>query len=255
MDTMNRKALEESWQREEQEPFAGWDFSHLKGRMLESDPPWSYRDLATDRMRRASSVVDIGTGGGERLLEMREAWPSKVAATEEYPPNFKLATERLAPLGVRVVNVSEAPPTSWPFADGEFDLVLNRHSAINASEIARTLAPGDAFLTQQVHGKWGHDLLAVFGAKPQWPWATPATYVPRLEAAGLKPVDVKEWEGRLVYTDVGAIVYHLKAVPWMVPGFSVKDHLDALLALQARLDAGQPLSFFAALYLIEARKA
>ncbi|MEK7477192.1 MAG: class I SAM-dependent methyltransferase [Candidatus Coatesbacteria bacterium] len=252
---MSRKAREEIWAQEEREPFAGWDFSHLKGRMLEDEPPWSYRDLAADRMRGASSLVDIGTGGGERLLEMRDAWPAKVAATEEYPPNFKLATERLAPLGVRVVNVSESPPSSWPFADGEFDLVLNRHSAINAPEIARVLAPGCTFLTRQVHGMWGHDLLAVFGAKPQWPWATPKKYVPDLVAAGLKVVDVKEWEGRLVYTDIGAIVYHLKAVPWMVPGFSVKDHLEALLALQARLDSGQPLSFFAALYLIEARKA
>ncbi len=32
----------ETWKREEQYPFSGWDFSHLDGRMLEDQPPWSY---------------------------------------------------------------------------------------------------------------------------------------------------------------------------------------------------------------------
>lgn len=255
MGGMDRRELEASWEKEEREPFSGWDFSHLKGRLLDDDPPWSYHDLAAEKMRSASSVVDIGTGGGERLLDLRPAWPAKVAAVEEYPPNVKLATDRLSPFGVRVVEAGDSPPAIWPFADGEFDLVLNRHSGINHPEIGRVLAPGGSFLTQQVHGMWGHDLMAVFGAKPQWPWATPATYGPRLESAGLTITDVREWQGRLEYTDVGAIVYHLKAVPWMVPGFSVKTHLPALHRLQDRLESGRGLSFFASVYLIAARKA
>ena len=101
---------------------------------------------------------------------------------------------------------------------------------------------------------WAWDLLAAFGATPQWPDATPAKYVPRLVAAGLEIVEVKEWEGKLSFTDVGAIVYYLRAVPWEVPGFSVATHQRALFALQERLDAGEPLAFAAKLYLIEAHK-
>lgn len=161
--------------------------------------------------------------------------------------------ERLAPLGVTVVQV-ESTGVRLPFADASFDLVLNRHAGINASETARILATGGSFLTRQVHGMWAHDLMAVFGAAPQWPWATPAKYGPDLNAAGLTIVDVKKWEGWLVFSDVGAIVYYLKAVPWLVPGFSVKEHLKPLQALQDRLESGKGLSFYAALYLIEARK-
>ena len=54
--------------------------------------------------------------------------------------------------------------------------------------------------------------------QPQWPDATPQKYAPLMQAAGLSVVDVQEWSGRLVFTDVGAIVYYLKAVPWLVPG-------------------------------------
>lgn len=251
---MEQNGLVDRWADEERQPFTGWDFAHLKGRMSDAEPPWSYPVRAAALMRGSSSMVDIDTGGGERLLEMRKAWPGNVAATESYPPNFRLAAERLSPLGVTVVQV-ESTGVLLPFAGGAFDLVLNRHAGINVVETARILAPGGTFLTRQVHGMWAHDLMAVFGTKPQWPWATPAKFGPELESAGLKVVDIKEWEGRLTFTDVGAVVYYLKAVPWLVQGFSVKEHLKPLLALQDRLDSGQPLSFFAALYLIEARKA
>ena len=97
--------------------------------------------------------------------------------------------------------------------DGEFDLVLNRHADFNSSEVARVLSSGGTFLTQQVHGMWLWDLQAAFDAAPQFPDATPEKYVPVCwKAAGLTIVTVEEWEGQLVFEDVGAIVYYLKAL-------------------------------------------
>jgi SAM-dependent methyltransferase len=246
--------LIDNWKHEERAPFSGWDFSHLDGRMIEEQAPWSYSTRAADLMRQASSVIDLGTGGGERLLKLRPYWPKKVAATEDYPPNVRLATERLSPFGAHVVDVPLTDTGPMPFADGEFDLVLNRHAGFNAGEVARILAAGGSFLTQQIHGLWAYDLLAVFGARPQWPQSTLEKYVPQLKAAGLTIADTREWTGRLSFTDVGAIVYYLKAVPWLVPGFSVEKHARQLLALQRRLDSGESLAFVARKYLIEARK-
>ena len=251
---MNLNESVEIWKREEQQPFSGWDFSHLDGRMLEEQPTWSYSSRAAVLMRHASSVIDLGTGGGERLLQLRTDWPKKVVATEGYPPNFRLATERLSPFGAQVVDVRLTDDGGMPFANDEFDLVLNRHSAFHPREVARILAPGGTFLTEQVHGSWGYDLLAAFDAKPQWPEATLEKYGPQLTAAGLAVVDSQEWSGHLSFTDVGAIVYLLKAVPWLVPGFSVETHLAHLLALQRRLEGGEGLAFVARQYLIEACK-
>jgi SAM-dependent methyltransferase len=248
------KELIETWILEERYPFSGWDFSHLDGRMLEEQAPWSYSSRAAELMHNSSAVIDLGTGGGERLLKLRPDWPKKVVATENHPPNFKLATERLSPFGAKVVDVRLADDGLMPFVDGEFDLVLNRHAGFNAKEVARVLAPGGTFLTQQVHGLWAYDLLAVFGAKPQWPEATLGKYVPQLKAAGLTIIDTQEWSGRLSFTDVGAIVYYLKAVPWFVPGFSVERHTKDLLKLQHRLERGEELAFSARKYLIEAHK-
>jgi SAM-dependent methyltransferase len=250
----NRETLIAAWKAEEQQPFIGWDFSYLGGRMLEGQPPWSYSTRAAELMKQSTSVVDLDTGGGERFLKLRAHWPHKVVATEHYPPNFKLATERLVPLGAQVLDIEITDTGPMPFADGEFDLVLNRHAGFNPAEVARVLAAGGTFLTQQVHGMWAADLLAAFDAKPQWPDATPEKYVPRLQAAGLEIVDQQNWSGELAFTDVGAIVYYLKAVPWLVPGFSVESHLKYLLKLQEQLEKQEQLVFTARKYLIEAHK-
>ena len=134
------------------------------------------------------------------------------------------------------------------FADGEFDLVLNRHAAFNAREAARVLSDGGAFLTQQTSGAWAWDL------SPQTPDVSLAKYAPLLREAGLAIADAQEWEGRLRFADVGAVVYYLKAIPWEVPGFGVRTHFERLIALQERLEAEGELSFYAGKFLIEARK-
>ena len=252
---MTHADLINTWLREERQPFIGWDFSYLNGRMTEGQVPWSYLDRAADLMRQSSSVIDLETGGGEKLLSLRQHWPSRVVATEDYLPNYDLATQRLSPFGAEVVKAPVSTIHPMPFADGEFDLILNRHAAFNSAEIARVLSPGGTFLTQQVHGISAWDLQAVFDAKPQWPDSTPEKYIPMLKEAGLTIVNDLRWEGSLSFADVGAIVYYLKAVPWLVPDFSVKTHLQPLFALQDRLDSGDELHFFSARYLIEARAA
>lgn len=110
------------------------------------------------------------------------------------------------------------------------------------------------FLTEQIHGLWAYDLLTVFDAKPQWPEATPENYIRQLQDLGMTIVNTKNWSGCFSFTDVGAIVYYLKAVPWLVPGFSVETHLEQLFTLQHRLEGGEGLVFTNKMYLIEACK-
>lgn len=243
-----------AWQAEERQPFRGWDFSYLKNRMWEDAAPWSYAGRAAELLRQSASAIDLGTGGGERLLELRSAWPPRMAATEEYPPNFTLSSEHLVPLGVAVKAVRLTRSDPLPYADGEFELVLNRHSAFNSREVARILARGGTFFTQQVDGHWAEDLQAVFGVRPQWPDATLENSLAWLRAAGMEIVDAREHVGRLSFQDVSAVVYYLRAVPWLVPGFSAESHFAGLKELQRRHDGGETLAFLAKTFLIEARK-
>ena len=251
---MDRRALTAAWEREEIEPFAGWDFSHLAERWTLEEPPWSYAERVRKLMHGARSVLDLGTGGGERLLALREDWPSRVAATEGYPPNLALAAKRLAPYGVEVKEADSNEHQVLPYDDGSFDVLISRHSAFGAAEVMRVLAPGGVFFTQQVHGRSGEDLQARFGAVPEWAYATMEYFGAKLTAAGLQVTEMEEWEGKMVFADVGAIVYYLKATPWIVPEFSVAKYLDALLGLQEQAEAGRELAFGRRLYILKAVK-
>jgi SAM-dependent methyltransferase len=253
---MNDSELVASWEREECQPFVGWDFSYLNQRKQEEQWPQRYIPRAIELMRSAQSALDLDTGGGERLLEMRSYWPTTLYATEGYPPNLRVSTERLTPLGVKVFDVESNEKVQLPFADSSFDLVLNRHGGtMNIDEIARVLRPGGTFLTQQVHGKTLLDLLAVFNATPQWPDATPGRYVPWIKRVGLELINLEEYSGAEIFLDVGAIVYFLHATPWLVPGFSVATHLSQLRELQGLLNRGETLRFTTRGYLIEALKS
>ncbi len=171
------------------------------------------------------------------------------------PPNYVLALRRLSPYGVEVVQTkSSSLKEKLPFADGEFDLVLNRHSAYNASEVARVLKSHGFFLTEQVDGRDLEDLCKVFGCKPQWSFFTLNFALNTIKSTELVVVDAQEWKGKTVFKDVGALVYFLKAIPWIVPGFTVKIQFDNLLKLQERIEKEEKLTFTQRLFLIKAEK-
>lgn len=239
------------WKKNEAAPFAGWDFSYLAGRHDEDLPPWNYAALARAEAQRSTCLLDMQTGGGEVLASLAP-FPGKAFASEGYAPNVAVAQARLAPLGVEVVQREES--ARLPFDDESFDLVLNRHGGLRLGEIARVLKPGGVFLTQQVAGTTLSDLQARFGAKPKWPEATFANALAGARQSGLTIARAEEWNGFERFYDVGAVVYFLKAIPWLVDDFSVDGHLPALRDLQGDLERKGVLSFAIGRYLVKAVK-
>jgi ubiquinone/menaquinone biosynthesis C-methylase UbiE len=256
MDRKETNALFQQWKKEESEPFIGWDFSHIAKRCVEEQPPWSYMELAKNLMLTSKAVLDLGTGGGERLLAMKDCFSKRVVATEGFKQNFMLARRRLSPYGVEVVQTeSSSLKEKLPFADGEFDLVLNRHSAYNASEVARILNSHGFFFTEQVDGRNLEDLHQEFDCKPQWSFFTLDFALNTIESTKLVVVEAQEWEGKTFFKDVGALVYFLKAIPWIVPGFTVETYFKYLLKLQKRIEKEGKLTFTQRLFLIKAKKS
>jgi SAM-dependent methyltransferase len=246
--------LIEEWRREERRPFCGWDFSYLDDKWKEERPPWSYVDRVRSLLPGASSLLDLGTGGGEKLLKLRALWPPRVAVTEGYAPNLSLVRERLEPLGVQVVQSETPLYDTLPFEDNSFDLVIDRHSGFNIVEVERTLAPGGTFLTQQVEGTNMADLSAAFDCQQPWTHFTLDYMLDQIRETHLVVEVAQGWSGKTRIRSVGALVYFLKAVPWIVEGFSVDTHLPYLLKLQQRLEREGTLEFTTKSMLVQARK-
>ncbi|MEV4516479.1 methyltransferase [Dactylosporangium sp. NPDC049525] len=227
-------------------PVEGWDFGWLRGRTHGGELSWSYPELARDLVGHASSLLDVDTGGGELLASLAPLPPHAVAS-EAWPPNVRIATDRLTPLGVTVRQSTTALPAAG------FDLVLNRHGACDAGELARLLRPGGLLLTQQVGSDDCTSLNTALGAPPAYPpgsWDA-ASAGAALTAAGFTLLDVREEHPAVTFADVGALVFQLRMVTWQVPDFTVERYDDALRRLHA---AGRPIGTHAHRFLIHARR-
>ena len=233
-------------------PVDGWDFSWFRGRATEQRPTWGYARLVGERMATSRRALDVQTGGGEVLAGIPEA-PPVLVATEGWPPNVALARQRLSPLGAAVVEVGE--DTALPFAAGSFDLVVSRHPVIvRWDEIARVLAPGGTYLSQQVGAGSVRELTDfMMGPQPVSPARSPDRAVAAATAAGLDVVDVRAEALRMEFFDVAAVIVFLRKVIWIVPDFTVERYRERLRALHRKIEADGPFVAYSQRFLIEAR--
>jgi len=212
-------------------PFSGWDFSYISDRIINTPLTWSYTSNILPQIRKVDSLLDIGTGGGEYLSSLVPL-PNHTCATEGYKPNVPIAKNQLEPLGVKVVYCKD--DENLPFNDGEFALVINRHESYSPSEVYRILKPNGMFITQQVGDKNDSKLRLIFAGKEELEdfieWNL--DFASReLITNGFQIIEGYEDITLTRIFDVGAIVFHFKAIPWELPGFSIDKYYNKLIEI------------------------
>ena len=245
-------ALDQDYQRLVDEAvgvrITGWEFAWMDGRAAGSDPSWSFPELARPLLRRARSLLDLDTGGGELLAELAPL-PAHTVAVESWAPNTPVARDRLAPFGVSVL-------TELPGGEDEFEVVLSRHGRLPVDDIARLLCPGGTLLSQQVGSEDLAELNAALGAPPPYAQTWNAEVaVAALEAAGLEVNDVREEHPAFTFHDIGAVVYQLRAVPWQVRDFDPQRYERQLRRIDAMIRTYGGFTVMAHRFLVRASRA
>jgi SAM-dependent methyltransferase len=235
-------------------PFTGWDFSAIRSRWSEGHPPWNYNIRVRNRFAEEASLLDLGTGGGERLASLQPL-PRTTFATEGYRPNLEVARRRLAPLGVRVLPIEG--DLRLPLPNESIDLVTSHHEDFDGREVYRVLRPGGHFITQQVGARNFHEINDQLGV-------TPASHTNQLAdvralsaeiaAAGFRILTKKESRYPGYFRDVGALVYYLRAAPWQAPSFSVDRFERALRRIHQHIQRHGRFEVTAYRFLVVARK-
>jgi SAM-dependent methyltransferase len=247
----------------EAEVFSGWDFSFLAGRSEIGSDPWDYRDRVQKLAADARTMVDLGTGGGEFVASLDVRAPLTLAS-EGWMPNVPVADRRLRPLRIHVVAVEGARDNALqrftdvdgrlPFADDSLDLVIDRHEAFRAAEVARILAPGGVFLSQQVGSRNEIELNDALGDVAPCLSPTLEEYVGQLEGAGLSVIDAREAFPEKRYLDVGVVVSFLRMVPWQCEGFDTREHRERLRDIHRTIETDGAFVVHMHRFLLEARK-
>ncbi|OOE12687.1 class I SAM-dependent methyltransferase [Fictibacillus arsenicus] len=219
----------QSYLKEIEKPFSGWDFSYITetGRVSSSLLTWSYGSMVLPLIQKSASLLDMGTGGGE-LLSKLQPFPKEVCATEGYPPNVPVAKERLEPLSIEVYQIGE--DDLLPFDDNQFDLIINKHESYSPSEVHRVLTDDGIFVTQQVGGADYVDINHALAAPvndefSHWELAFSEK---ELHEIGFEILEAKEEFPIQRFYDIGALLYYLKAIPWQVPDFKSKNYIAQL---------------------------
>ena len=231
------KELIKHWKAEEAlAHIHGWDFSHIDDRFAEdTDFPWDYRQVIGQYLTPEKKLLDIDTGGGEFLLSLGHPHEN-TAATENYPPNVQLCRETLLPLGI---DFRQADGNgALPFADGSFDMVIDRHGDFCPAEIYRVLKPGGIFVMQQVGAENDRELVKLLCGDLPLPFPEQYAHVAaeKFRSAGFSVLRQEECFRPIRFFDVGALVWFARVIPWEFPEFSVDTHLENLIQAQKLLE-------------------
>jgi SAM-dependent methyltransferase len=230
--------------------FSGWNFADVNIRHLGPPIPWDYEALARDRARSASHVLDLGTDGGEVLARVVPGIAARIVATEEWHVNAPIAAKRLRPFGTSVLR---ADSLRLPLRAASFDLVTDRHEALDPAEAARVLAPGGTIITQQCGPDDWPELRRFFSRKTRFEDHF-AGYQHGFAAAGLT-VETARWhEEPVAFSDLGDVVYMLLVAPWCIPNFDPAADIAPLLALEDALRTSDGIVLTEHRYLIVAHK-
>lgn len=232
---------------------SGWNFDSYQRRWVEQSPSWSYRALVCRRIEVSKALLDMGTGGGEFLASIEDL-PVKTYATDGYRPNVPIARARLEPMGIRLIEFES--DADLPLENEAFDLIVNKHESFVAEEIFRILKPGGVFLTQQVGGRDNFELnnLLASPVKNEFIDNDLHTVMSSLSAVGFDLLDFNEEHPPTKFTDIGAVIVFLRAIPWQIPGFSIDAYMDKLFELHQKIQGDGELIVSSHRYFVEARK-
>lgn len=254
---MNQEVLKAYWHTEEQQAqIKGWDFSCLEHRFDsgENNLPWDFYQIIKQYVKPTDRLLDIDTGGGEFLLSLGHTH-ALTSATEGYAPNVALCREKFAHLGIDFHEMTDAG--EMPFAEQEFDVILNRHGRYDVHELFRVLKPDGIFITQQV-GEWNDWELVkkvLPDAQRKFKGHCLASQVKLFQEAGFEILEHDEAYCPIQFYDTGAFIWFAKVIEWEFMNFSVDSCFENLLAVEQEIqDKGFVSGRIHRFYLVAKKK-
>lgn len=143
------------------ERLGNWDFSDIKCK-TEKLTDWDFYDKIQENTSTTSLCLDIGTGGGEKVLT-RYPDVGMVIATDFSQEMIKTAKENLNKDPNKKVKFTYMDSMNMKFPNEIFDLVSARHTKIDAKQIYDCLTKGGALIIEGIEKKDCWDIKELFG--------------------------------------------------------------------------------------------
>ncbi len=196
----------------------GWDISRMKTER--ESVPWDYLEVASRYIKPADSVLDVGTGGGEKLLSLARHFATAVGVD---PHPDMIGAARLNGVEFSNVTFAEMGAEALHFPEGSFDVVLTRHAPVRVSEVVRVLRPGGYFVTQGVGANNMANIRQAFGTGTRYD-DEHRSRIDELARRGCRIIATADYDVRYWVKDIPSLIFWFKAISGAneVPaGFSI----------------------------------
>ena len=143
------------------ERIGNWDFSQIKYK-TEDLTNWEFYKKIRENSDERSLCLDLGTGGGERLLEN---YPDvgMIIATDFSEEMIKTAKQNAKKYPNKRVRFTQMNNLEMSFPKETFDLISARHTVINAKQLYDCLVPGGTIVIRGVDQKDCWEIKELFG--------------------------------------------------------------------------------------------
>jgi SAM-dependent methyltransferase len=199
----------------------GWDFSLMK---TENQPePWDYLEIVPRYLNKKDTVLDIGTGGGERFIKLSKYFKKGVGIDID-PEMIKVAKEN----SKNVKNITFNQDTEkLKKTGGKFDVILCRHAPFELSVMRFHLKNGGYFIIQEVGER---NMLNIKKVLKQ-SYKKPALTRKMFEKSNLKLVAFMEYDVDYIVKDIASLVFWLQALDMLhsdLDGGKALENVDTL---------------------------
>lgn len=142
------------------ERIGNWDFSRIKCE-TENLTNWDFYEKIKENTNEKSLCLDLGTGGGERVLKN---YPEvgMVIATDFSEKMIKTAKENAKKYQNKRVKFTKMNNLEMSFPKETFDLISARHTIIDAKQIYNCLVTGGTVVIRGIDKKDCWEIKALF---------------------------------------------------------------------------------------------
>lgn len=203
----------------------GWNFSDIRCTSIGME--WDFFSEVEKHCNTKDVLLDIGTGGGENLLQISSA-AFLLIGIDLSSAMIEAAQINVKKAEVHNTKFHKMDANEIMFPSDFFDIVSSRHAPFNACEVARVLKTGGILMTQQVSENDKKNLKTYFNRGQSFD-DKDGTFkrqcVETLKIAGFSEVAVFEYDATEYYERPEDLIFLLKHTP-IIPNFgeNLKDY-------------------------------
>ena len=143
------------------EELGNWDFSKIKY-TTEQESSWHFYDKIAEYAKPDSLILDLGTGGGEKILRNMPNC-AMIIATDFSPNMIKTANENKKMYTNKNIKFVVMNNLNMTFPKDLFDIVTARHTIIDAKQIYNCLNSTGVLIVKGVDKYDCWELKEIFG--------------------------------------------------------------------------------------------